>query len=383
MSEAPDKDQQTEKPTAKRLEKAKKDGDLLQSRELQTALVVAAGAVWISVTGAAFYEGCRQLILQGLTLPANIDSDAIFAEQTVVLLGLIAIPTLILLGLTFAISAVLPMLLGNFSMRFSMAMPKAKKINPISGLKRMFGVTGLIELGKSIAKTILLGAVLYYLFRDMVWTTSRLSAVPLERSVGMIGDSVVTAVIALSVGLIIIALIDVPIQYMRRQARLRMAKHELKQEMKESDGSPEVKQAQHRARSQILSQSAREAVPQATVILTNPTHFAVAIRYRPDIDRAPVIVAKGRDSQIATIKELASAHNVPILSQPQLTRAIYYTSQTGEYVDERLFMVVATVLSYIFNLDRILAEGGAMPDVTVPKPLCFDADGVPEFGDAV
>jgi flagellar biosynthetic protein FlhB len=172
-----------------------------------------------------------------------------------------------------------------------------------------------------------------------------------------------------------IAGIDLPVQIIRRNARLRMTKQEIKDEHKESDGSPEMKGHIRGKQRAMLNASARKAIKEATVILTNPTHFAVALRYRPGFDAAPVVLAKGVDETAQAIRELANDNAVPMLSYPQLTRAIYYTSRPGEIIREDLYIAVATILAFVFNLDRAMAEGVSQPVIEVPPAARFDADG--------
>ena len=173
-------------------------------------------------------------------------------------------------------------------------------------------------------------------------------------------------------------MLDVPAQIFQRMRRLRMTKQEVKDEHKQTDGSPELKAALRRRQIETARNSARKAISEATVVLTNPTHFAVALRYRPEVDAAPVVLAKGRGATAEAIRELAGEHEVPMLSYPQLTRALYYTSRPGQIIREDLYMAVAAILAFVFNLDQALASGQAQPDVEVPAGMRFDASGLPE-----
>jgi len=173
----------------------------------------------------------------------------------------------------------------------------------------------------------------------------------------------------------LIALIDVPAQKLQRTRRLRMSKQEIKDEHKQSEGSPEVKGHLRAKQREIAKGSVRKAMAEATVVLTNPTHFAVALRYKQGADAAPIVVARGRGITAEAIRELASEQNVPMLSYPELTRAIYYTSRAGHFVREDLYLAVATVLAFVFNLDAARAAGHAPPTIAVPPEARFDADG--------
>jgi flagellar biosynthesis protein FlhB len=176
-------------------------------------------------------------------------------------------------------------------------------------------------------------------------------------------------------GLFAIAAIDVPAQIFQRNRNLRMTKQEIREEHREADGAPELKQAQRQRQMALLSGSARTAIGEATMVLTNPIHFAVALRYVPGKDTAPVVVARGQGEMALAIKALSAEKAVPILEYPQLARAIYFTSRTGRVVSEDLYVAVATILAFVFNLDRALDEGVARPPVTVPPSFCFDEQG--------
>ncbi|MDO9489676.1 MAG: EscU/YscU/HrcU family type III secretion system export apparatus switch protein, partial [Sphingomonadaceae bacterium] len=266
-------------------------------------------------------------------------------------------------------------LIGSLGFRAGAFAPKASKINPMSGLKRIFGAQGLTELIKSLAKVGLLGGVGYYLLNDQLARLLSLSSTDPRPAIGAFGDAFTLAVILMAMALAAIALIDVPSQWMQRTGRLRMSKQQVKDEHKQTEGSPELKGMIRRRQYEVLRGSARSAVQEATVVLTNPTHFAVALRYRPGEDSAPIVVARGRGATAAAIRELATSSAVPILSYPQLARAIYFTARTGQVVREDLYLAVATVLAFVFNLDAMLAQGGRQPDVDVPTQARFDESG--------
>jgi flagellar biosynthesis protein FlhB len=266
-------------------------------------------------------------------------------------------------------------LLRSFGFHTSLIAFKGNRIDPIAGLKRIFGLQGVIELGKAIAKTLLLGGVGWWLIvgqLPMLWGLVRSDV---HSGAAAIGAALVKTLLVLCLGLIAIAMLDVPLQRFQRQKRLRMTMQEVKDELRKSEGAPELKLAQRQRQHDVLAGSARRAVTEATLVLTNPTHFAVALRYRPDRDAAPVVVARGRGDVALAIKGLAREAAVPVLEYPQLTRAIYFTTRAGRFVPEDLFIAVATILAFVFNLDRALAEGVAQPDIDVPPAKQFDEAG--------
>lgn len=375
MSENSDKDQKTEQPTAKKLEEAVKEGNVLQSKEFATALIMLAGAGWLMVAGGALMTACEQIVRRGLSVDRGLLENSDFVDHALGLAGDVLWPMASLFLLTIIGAFAAPAMMGSLGFRMKAMQPKGSKINPVNGLKRMFGPHGMVELAKSIAKAVLLGVIGYYLIASNVELMVGLAGMSLNAAVAEIGWSVLIATIAMTGGLMLIALIDVPVQAMMRTNKLKMTRQEVKDEGRQTEGSPEVKMAQRQKMAEVLSRSARQAVQDATVILTNPTHFAVALRYEPGKDAAPTVVGKGRDELAQAMRELAAEKDVPMLSYPELTRAIYFTSKIGEEVAEDLYMAVARVLAFVFNLDRALAEGTLQPEISVPGKFRYDAEG--------
>ncbi len=190
-----------------------------------------------------------------------------------------------------------------------------------------------------------------------------------------LGNMFILTCLVMAGGLFLIAGIDVPAQIMQRAKRLGMSKQEIKDEHKESEGSPELKGQIRRRQYETLNGSTRQAVAEASVIITNPTHFAVALRYKPGGRCRPVVVARGSDAIAAAIRELADQNGVTVLQYPELARAIYFTSRTGQIVNEGLYMAVATVLAFVFRVENRMASEMDRPFITVPEDLRFDADG--------
>lgn len=376
MSADADADQKTEAPTPKRRQEAERKGDLLQSKELGTALVMTAGAGWIWLAGPIFISACQKVLREGLTIDRADLTDFDPALTTLRLLEHLLLPVALLFGLTLVAALATPTLLGSLGFRPSLVAFKASKLNPFSGLKRMFGLNGAVELVKSIAKTILLGALGYWFLMGHLNELMGLSSTDPRAGAAITGSLFSTVVALLAGGLLVIALADVPTQIFQRQRRLRMTKEEVRQEMKETEGSPELKQAIRRKQHEVLSGSARKAVKEATVVLTNPTHFAIALRYDPLKDAAPLVIARGRGDTAQAIKDLAKEGSIPLLEYPQLTRAIYYTSRAGQTIAEDLYVAVATVLAFVFRLDQAQAEGVQQPSVLVPDDKRFDENGV-------
>jgi len=379
---AAEADQKTEAPTPRRRQEAERQGDLLQSKELGTALVLSAGALWAWLVGPLFIGACQHLLAGGLTIRRSDLANFDPWQSCMRLLIPLALPVAALFGLALIASAMGPALLGSLGFRSGAFAFKASRINPISGIQRIFSLNGLVELGKSLAKTLVVGAAGYWLLTRHIDGLFGLAAMDPRSSAAAVGSLFRLGFSVLAGSLLLIALIDVPAQIFQRNRRLRMSKEEVREDMKQTEGSPEVKRAIRQRQHEVLSGSARKAVREATVVLTNPNHFAIALRYDPLKDGAPVVVARGRGETAQAIKALARDGLVPMLEYPQLARAIYFTSRAGQVISEDLFIAVATVLAFVFRLEQSLAEGVEQPSVLVPEGKRFDENGRPSGSSA-
>jgi flagellar biosynthetic protein FlhB len=367
--------EKTEDATAKHRKEAVDKGDVLQSKELGTALVMLAGAAWIALGGPLLVQAMVALLRDGLSFDRGVIVD--FEPGTTVagMIGRVALPVGTLFLATIVAAVGTPALLGAFGFRWGAIAFKPEKLNPLSGLARIFGMQGLIELGKSMAKVTVLGALGWWLIRSRLAGLTTMGRGDINSAMTGVGHSFVYAVLVMSLGLVVIAGVDVPAQLIRRSARLRMSKQEVKDENKQSEGSPELKGAIRRRQMETARRSARGALAEASVVLINPTHFAVAVRYRPGEDAAPIVVARGRGATADAIRALADEHKVPMLSYPQLTRALYFTTRAGQVIRDDLYMAVATVLAFVFNIERAMADGVRQPEVVVPGEARFDENG--------
>jgi len=365
--------ERTEAPTAKRKQKAIEQGDVLRSREFATALVVLAGACWTIFLGPSLMRACGGVMTASLQFGRDDIEDFDPWRPLLEAGGKLALP----LGSLFLVAMIAAVLsqAGLGSLRFNGALlaPKASRINPASGLKRIFGPTGWVELGKSLLKVALLGAIGAYMLLKTSHATIGLTSTDVQGAVGELGGSFKGILIAMAGGLVAIAAIDLPIQIVRRLAKLRMTKQEIKDEHKETEGSPEAKAHIRSRQREMAKRSMRKAVAGAHVVLTNPTHFAVALRYNRASDQVPVVVAKGRGVTALAIRELAGENAVPVLEYPSLARAVYYTSREGQEVRDDLYVAIATILAFVFGLSP---QGAPQPAITVPPTARFDENGV-------
>ena len=361
-------------PTEKRRREAARQGDVLRSRELATAIAVLVGAAWLKFAGPWLYRRLAEAVRSGLTWDRGAIENFDPAGAMLKLAWAVAPPLLTLAaGVMLAVTAAQ---LSSADGRWvgTNMLPKASRLNPLSGLKRMFGAQGWIEVGKGILKVSLLGAICF------AWAKGSLAgllglgrAASLGGALAQAWDALTALLFALAAGLVAIALIDWPVQWLRRYLRLRMSQQELRDENKESEGSPERKAAQRQRQRQYASGAVAKAMREAQFVLTNPTHFSVAMGYDPLKAGAPVVLAKGRGEKALAMRELARELEVPLIETPALARSVYFTTRENQMIREELYAAVAAVLAYVFSLKR--GEARPLPPIEVPVALRFDAEG--------
>ena len=364
----------TERATPKRLKEAREKGQVARSRELNTMAVTlsAAGAVYL--LGESMLEDIATMMSRGLTLSrADVMTTdrLLFPVQDAVTTAAVAlIPWLALLTL---VALFAPMALGGWSFSVSALKFKGERLNPVKGLKRLFALRGLVELLKALAKFLLVGGVAVLVLQWLANEFIGLGREPLHRALAHSGQLMSVAFLLFSTALLVIAAVDVPFQLWDHMKKLKMTKHEIKEESKETEGRPEVRGRIRTLQQEIANRRMMEDIPIASVVVTNPTHFAVALRYEPDEMDAPRVVAKGADHLAKRIREIAEEHGVPVFEAPPLARALYDGSEVGDEIAEHLYVGVAQVLTYIFQLDHFVAHGGVEPE-----PPEVDVAGEPE-----
>ena len=370
MSESGEK---TFAPSAKRKLQAAQKGDVLRSRELTTSTAMLTGAAWLYFAGPWMLE----VMGQGLRSGLSWDRTAIdhFTPSVLILSLLRAVlpPLLVLGGIVLAASITSQLGFGEGRWVPGNLAPKASRINPLSGLSRMFGAQGWIEVGKGIAKVGLLGAIAYYWSRARIGALLALGRGDLHGQLALGWQALTSLLFALSAGLVVIALVDFPIQFLRRNLRLKMSQQDMRDEHKEAEGSPEKKAAIRQRQRQIAMGGVSHAIRQADFVITNPSHFSVAMAYDPVRAAAPIVLAKGRGEKALAMRELASEFAVPCLEYPALARSVYFTTRENQVIREELYAAVAGVLAFVLSLKR--GEAPARPIVDVPVALRFDVDG--------
>ena len=350
MSEDSDQEK-TEEPTSKRLDDARKKGQIARSREFNTFAMLIASAGLLLILGKQMGNGLLHIMQTQFQLSRDVifdpESPVIYLKQAM-LDGVILIAPFLAVMVIVAILA--PLVLGGWVFTWEAITPKFEKLDPLKGLARMFALHGLIELGKALLKLVLIVIVAYVLGKHFLAELLGLHAEPLQQSIGHALDIIGFCFLVLCASLIVVVTVDVPYQLYDHSKKLKMTLQEIKDEMKESEGSPEVKARQRRTQMSMAQNRMMAEVPKADVIITNPTHFAVALKYDTSSNAAPKLVAKGADLIAAHIRSLAAGAKVPLVASPPLARALYYSTEIDKEIPKGLYLAVAQVLAYVYHL---------------------------------
>lgn len=361
-------------PTPKRKIDAAQKGDVLRSRELATAIAVLTGAAWLSFAGPWLLGSLEGTLRAGFIWDRRALDD--FAPGQALLAAVLAVmpPVLTLAGLVLLLTLAGSLAGGDGRWVGANALPKASRLDLMAGLKRMFGAAGWIEAGKGLLKLALLGTIAWYWGQD--WLV-RLFALGRGAAIGqqltLAWEAITSLILALAAGLVLVALIDWPVQWLRRNQRLKMTAQEMRDEHKEAEGSPEKKMAIRNKQRQLAMGGVAKAMRDAQFVLTNPSHFSVAMAYDPAKASAPIVLAKGRGEKALAMRELAAELQVPTLEYPALARSVYFTTRENQVIREELYAAVAGVLAFVLSLKR--GEQPQPPAIEVPIALRFDAAG--------
>lgn len=376
MSEESDLER-TEEATPRRLEKAREEGQVARSLELTTFTVLLASAAGLLFLGAGMMDKLLKIMKAGMQVERELafQTDLMLNRLYVLTIeGLISMAPLLFLLLVVAFFA--PMLLSGWMFSTKALMPKFERISPIKGLGRIFSVNSLVELVKAILKTIVIGAVAGLVIWYNKEAVMALLMVPVDLGISRTGEFLAMSFLLIIGAMILVVVIDVPYKIWEHAKQLRMTKEEIRKEFKESEGDPFVKARIRGLQREAARRRMMAEIPKADVIVTNPTHYAVALRYQSNSMRAPKVVAKGVHLLAARIRELAEEHRIPILEAPPLARALYHHAELESEIPEKLYTAVAEVLAYVFQLKRYNEYGGAAPQPPVDVPVPAELDPV-------
>ncbi len=367
-----DGQEKTEQPTAKRLDDAKKKGQIARSKELNTMAITLLGGIALVSMSSHLGSGLWDLMTSNFTIPRQdmYDPTALItrlASSMEDVLFMLMPFFLVVMILAVASSVAL----GGVAISGESMTPKLSKLNPLKGLKRVFSLKGLLELLKALAKFLLVGSATGL----MLWTTLDnilgLSQMDLGKAVTEMGSLIGWSFIMIASTLILIAMIDVPFQLWEHKRQLKMTRQEVREEMKDTEGRPEVRGRIRNLQREIAQRRMMEEIPQADVIVTNPTHYAIALRYDQENMQAPEVVAKGKGLVAANIRRVGMEHNVQLVESPMLARAIYFSTEIGEAIPAGLYLAVAKILAYVFQLRIYRTDGGLKPempaDLSIPE----------------
>ena len=378
MAEAGDGQERTEEPTPKRLQEAREKGQIPRSRELGTFAAMLAAASAFLVLGGYFMAGLSAEMSHGLTISRaeafDVSAMTIRFRDTAIEVLLTMAPFLALMAFVAVVAAVA---LGGWSFSAESVGFKLEKLDPVKGLQRVFGWRGLMEMLKGLGKFVLVALAAMLYLRVNAHDILSLGSEPLPQALAHMGSLLGWAFLTVTMALLVVVAIDVPFQLWDHKRQLKMTLQEVKEEFKQTEGSPEVKRRQRQLQMDMAQRRMMEEVPKADVVVTNPTHYAVALRYDQDSMDAPVLVAKGVEVVAANIRTLAREHQVPILSAPPLARALYHSTDLNQPIPAGLYRAVAQVLAYVYHLHQgpVYDREGAipMPDLPIPKDLRRDS----------
>ncbi|MDD2914439.1 MAG: flagellar biosynthesis protein FlhB [Gallionella sp.] len=367
--------EKTEQPSQRRLDQAREKGQVARSRELSTFAVLLAGGGMLWFMGTSFTQHMVKSLRDGLTIDRDMAFDTGLMIPRLYELSLDALITFAPLLLVVLLAALFsPLILNGWLFSIEALQPKFSKLNPISGISRMFSRTSLVELVKAIGKSILVGGIAAWVIWHNKDAVMALGTQPAAAAIPQMGNLVVTCSMMIIGAMLLIVAIDVPFQLWDHNKKLMMTKEEVRQESKETEGDPMVKGRIRQLQREAARRRMMSEIPTADVVVTNPTHYAVALKYNDKNGfGAPVVVAKGSHLLALRIREIAEENHVPILEAPPLARALHKHTELGESIPEALYTAVAEVLAYVYQLRRYEKQGGARPhepaNLSVPVEL--------------
>ncbi|QUJ68692.1 flagellar biosynthesis protein FlhB [Photobacterium sp. GJ3] len=376
MSDQSTTQDKTEKATPQKIRKAREQGQIPRAKDLTGAVIFLVVVYFFSVQLDAIWNAISGIFRFNMQLTrADLESPWQGIEHVGQSLAIVIELLLPLFGVIFLAAMGGSLLLGGWLFYPAGVLPKLSKISPISGIKRMFSTRSLVELLKSTLKVTVIFSLLYFYLDSHLAELLAMQNQPLRQGIVTIMSILFDGVLLMGVALLIFGLLDVPYQRWEHMKQLKMTKQEIKEEFKNSEGRPEVKQRIRQIQQQFARRKVEKMVPQADVVITNPTHYAVAIKYDPTMYDAPFVVAKGVDEMAQHIQRIARENQVEVLNSPPLTRAIYHTTQLEQAVPNQLYIAVAHILTYVMQLKAFRSgKGGqpqALPTFVIPRHLQY------------
>ena len=363
MAESESGQDKTEDPTEKKKKDAREKGEIARSKELNTLAIMLAGAGALLVFGGALAQEMMDLMRLNFSLSREVVLDQRSMGTYLLHSGQIALLAIQPVMITLLLAALIgPISLGGWLFSAGTMAPKFSRMNPGAGLKRMFSTKAIAELLKALAKFFIVLFVALLVLAADIDDLLRIAHEPLDRAIIHSVQVVGWSSLWMACGLIIIAAVDVPIQLWESIKKLKMTKQEVRDEHKDQEGRPEVKQRIRQLQREMSQRRMMAAIPEADVVITNPTHYAVALKYDPEKGNAPVLLAKGSDFLALKIREIAAANEILLLESPALARSIYYSTELEQEIPGGLYLAVAQVLAYVYQIPQYRAGKGKRPD---------------------
>jgi flagellar biosynthetic protein FlhB len=376
MAESEMGGERTEEPSQRRLQEARERGQIPRSRELTNFATMIGGSAALVAIGGSLTARLSQMMRKGLSIDANALRNTDSMAASLGDAGVSAVLALLpVFGALVALVLLASVLLGGWNFSPGAMTPDFSRLSPMAGLQRLFGLRGLTELGKALLKCLVVGGVcagiVSWIFGDVLSLARMAPRAAVGRGAGLLS----WAFVWLCASLALVAMVDVPLQLFQFKRGLRMTRQELRDESKEMDGRPETKQRIRQMQQTLARRRMMHKVPTADVVIVNPTHFAVALKYDPMKMRAPRVLAKGVDMVAQNIRRIAEEHRIPVFESPKLARALYRSTDLNKEIPAGLYVAVAQVLSYIFRLRTLNPTAAAR--MARPDPKVGD-----EYSDA-
>ena len=373
MAESESGADKTEDPTEKRKKDSREKGEIARSKELNTLAIMLAGSIGLLIFGGALARDMMDLMRYNFSISRetllNPDSMGLFLLHSAKVALIAVQPVLV----TLLIAALVgPIALGGWLFAAGSLAPKFSRMNPAAGIKRMFSAKALVELLKALAKFFIILIVALLVLQSDIDDLLRIAHEPLELAVIHSVQVVAWSALWMACGLILIAAVDVPVQLWESHKKLLMTKQEVRDEHKDQEGRPEVKQRIRQLQREMSQRRMMSAIPDADVIITNPTHYAVALKYDPEKGAAPMLLAKGSDFLALKIREIGAKHNILLLESPALARSIYHSTELDQEIPAGLYLAVAQVLAYVYQIRQYQAGRGKRPDPLKDLPIPAD-----------
>ncbi len=366
--------EKTEQASDSRIEKARESGDIPRSKELSTCAMLLAAGVGFTFFGEHLSTALKQLLVSSL----EFDREYAFDAELPLLKLAVQVSDLLIAFAPFALLLMVvallnPIIIGGWSFSAEAIVPNFNRLNPLTGLGNLISKRSLVELIKAILKTLIVGVVGYMVVSNAFQNLISFSHIEVFSGVTQTNSALLKGFFLTSAALAFIAAIDVPYQLMTYAKKLRMTKEEVRQESKEANGNPEIKGRIRRQQREMARRRMMSEIPNADVVITNPTHYAVAIKYSQETMRAPTVVAKGADEIALKIREVAMMNQVLILESPKLARALHAHTDLGDEIPQALYLAVAEILAYVFNINSFNPRNGPYPsqptDLDIPNEL--------------